>query len=264
MVILRDYVDFNPLAVDKDNQKYVVPAVFDAMLKTKVKKIDKVNNVPVISKENVQLDYLLQNTIIRSKRHLETCDCMQGKYEELYKKGYNNLVDELCASRSDTRMRVLSRMTDLRTIALDRLLEFVKLNNVVCKYEYKEVLRVLHIFSDKYDLSDARANVMVQVVIDNLLTMLRMEREINHEGIAEVYSDDKGVKRIIMNPFEEAKRRYNESLVNTITALDKIFEGSKITIDSSKVINLEDIFKDIEIVEGEYREIPNINTDKHS
>jgi hypothetical protein len=54
---------------------------------------------------------------------------------------------------------------------------------------------------------------------------------------------------------EEVKRKYYETVIRAVEVLDKIFEGNKIVLTDDRVVDIKTVFKNLDIVEGEYEEL---------
>lgn len=96
-----------------------------------------------------------------------------------------------------------------------------------CPFELSQIRNVTKLFADKYDLKDPRAYVIVRALISNMLSAYRMQRYTDEAGPVIKTVDRHGTERSYLNPAEEAKRRYNEAVVDAVMKLDNIFEGSK-------------------------------------
>ena len=154
-------------------------------------------------------------------------------HEKIEEKAYE-LADKYCKENNVTessRSLVLSsRMQDFKMRLISEWAQENERNAVRCPYELSQIRTVTELFSGKYDLKDPRAYVIVRALISNMLSAYRMQRYTDEAGPVIKYVDKQGNERSYLNPSEEAKRRYNDAVVDAVMKLDQIFEGSKSSI----------------------------------
>ena len=170
-------------------------------------------------------NFIIRETKIKSSKHFEICDCHKLLYSKLYNILYKKELayqkkEELQDFVKKERIQRLPALiyTEMFEIIGDSKYDYID----YCKYEAEDSVDLVKLFIDKYDMTDPRAATIVKTVVDNKLTVLRMQRESSFYGV--LINTGKG---LVLNPVEDSKRKYNDSVVHAIEVLDKIFEGSK-------------------------------------
>lgn len=105
--------------------------------------------------------------------------------------------------------------------------------NQRCPYELEEITKTLTLFSSRYDLDDPRAYIIISSIIQLQLTTFRLERYSVTQGPINRFVDKFGNNYTRISDLEDAKRRFHESLIKSIEQLDKIFEGTKVSITTT-------------------------------
>jgi hypothetical protein len=244
--IIDWYTENNDLVVPEifiDLKKYIVN------LEEKKKILNYNEKKRIISKyykrnQTELLGYeknLLDNCIISNIAHLEYCDCMQFYYDYHFFEILNNVIKDIIFYKKDTKNKISMKLKTVEKMALKKTLIFCIENQVYCSDEFEKILQHIKMFSSKYPIEkDASALFIVNSVIDNLLSMIKYQKVINYEGIYYKNFDKYGNIHLKINPADESKRKYNESLVKSMEVLDKIFEGIKINVNTN-AINIYDI-----------------------
>jgi hypothetical protein len=176
---------------------------------------------------------LLRLSIINNKRHLEVCNCQKDNYNKIYNHLKQQLNEQI--NQNTSELVKIDRAKQLPNITYDELFKMIKDVNIVCPYEFDIIKKTLTIFITGYDLTVPKVYSIVEGVVDNHLTVYRLQKESNYEGI--VIKDERG---IFINPVEEAKRRYLESRTKAIEILDRMIEGSK-NVNVNLSVNSKDI-----------------------
>lgn len=166
---------------------------------------------------------LLRLSVINNKRHLEVCNCQNDNYKKIYKHLEDQLNKQITQKTSE--LVKIDRIKQLPQITYEELFKIIKDEDIICPHEFEVIKKTLTIFISGYDLSIPKVYSIVEGVVDNHLTVHRLQQESGYEGI--VIKDERGV---YINPVEEAKRRYLESRTKAIEILDKMIEGSKVNI----------------------------------
>jgi hypothetical protein len=203
------------------------------------------------------LDEFLQSAESINVQHLNYCDCMKVEIEQMYEDVVKQMVDEkVAALKAENRDAPMSRLIDW---AKQKCIELVVEQNSgkKCEIEKKQIFNIVRLFASKYDLKDARAFMIVKSTINHALSSMRMQRCSNTEGVITIWYDKYDNRRLSVNPVEEVKREFDKSVIDAISVLDKIFEGTKnVNLNMSvEAKDVEDLFKDVKIVAGDYSEI---------
>ena len=193
----------------------------------------------------------LKLSIINNKRHLEVCNCQKDNYNKIYNHLQIQLNEQITQNTSE--LVKIDRFKQLPKITYEELFKLIKNEDVVCPYEFEIIKKTLTIFISGYDFSIPKVYSIVEGVIDNHLTVHRLQQESNYEGI--VIKDEKG---IYINPVEEAKRRYLESRTKAIEILDRMIEGSKVNLklQSVEAKDIKTLYKHRPEISGEIDVIP--------
>lgn len=113
---------------------------------------------------------------------------------------------------------------------------------IICPYEADIILDTVETFDGVYDLSSPQVHVIVSSVVNNFLTAYRLE--LINKSSSLVYTTDKGT--ILMHPAVEARRRADESVVNSMKVLNELVYGTKSLVlnadVSGNVIPFESLF----------------------
>ena len=217
------------------------------------------NDDNMISKSTADVFDTFDDSLLSvcSIEHLSCCDCQK----DLITKYYNDfLTEEMIEleknNNQDNQDLISSRKDYVWHKSLKKVSLYCKEKNVKCSIEKDKLLNTLKIFGSKYDLSDPRIFTIVEALMNQMLSVHRMQQYSNNTGILNIWYDKNDNKRVGINPVEELKLKYDEARISAIATLDKITEGEKININLQS-INIEDVFKEINInsESGEYREI---------
>jgi hypothetical protein len=256
----RSIVKSNPNIRDiyPEIETHIVPELFEELVKYKKKPLSyNLNDYKIQYKP--QYYHYIKNCLINNKRHLETCECMQGMFDSIYTTLFNNFIDKVCEERVNTRTEILIQMNQIESITYDLVLDECKEHQIVCIDEYEEIKELLEMFDTKYDLKDPRAVALISNVLSAKLELIRLEKESTFNGIIEKKTDKDGNVNLVLNPVTIAKKDFINVLNTTIEKLDKIFEGIKIQNASFEAKDLRHLFLSEQIIDTELIETNHID-----
>jgi len=191
--------------------------------------------------ENI-IEYVNTSCRIFQPNHFLYCDCQIEAIDKLTKELEKEVLDKL-----DEEVRIGEGMKRdiLSKVESQARIKFVELNKgIFCPVEVKELLNTLNLFNGRYDLDDARVFTIVRSLLDLQLTAFRMQRESCGKGVMITQMGRNGEPVDVVNPVEEIKRRYNESLLKSIEVLDKIIEGEKsVNVNIDLTENIREVWE---------------------
>lgn len=203
------------------------------------------------NKELIIVDEIKDMCLIKNIRHLKTCNCYHHKLKEIYDK----LLQEEIEWQKNNKDELYKTKKEVRLNAIKEESYKILFNNIktspnylpYCKKEFDEINKTLEVFkgklNNKYNLADIKVYTIIKVVLDYQLTSIRMMRESSFEGVL-ISQQTRDGSSFVLNPVEESKRRYNDSLINAIQTLDKVVSGEKHTHVMITPQQVEDIFKE--------------------
>ena len=221
--------------------------------------VDENNNIIIVDDNDQHLpidtfdDSLLS---ICNIEHISICNCQRAFVESKYRYYFNEEMNELIKNKQEENKNLIEVRKDY---AMEKALKDVSRhcieNNIRCSIERNKLKNHLHYFNEKYDLSDPRVFVIIEALMNQMLSVHRMQQYSNVKGIINVWYDKNDNKRVNINPVEEMKLKYDEARISAIAVLDKIIEGSKnINMNMSfDVKDIKDIFDSVNIKEGNYK-----------
>jgi len=191
---------------------------------------------------------LISNCTIKNRRHLETCQCCNDFYSNIYSKMYNSKIEYIKESEKEFALVNIQNILDtVKNQSYEVLLGIVNDSIVVCPIELSVTLDILERFINKYDFSDPRVYGIVDGLVKMSLDVARLQRESDIDGV--VYKQKDKFDNVIyqVSPIVEARRRLNDSIVSSIVNLDKVIDGSKFShvITESRVFNRDELYPDV-------------------
>lgn len=164
--------------------------------------------------------------------HLIRCPChnelLDRRYAELKSKAMKELKD---APGGKDNAVLQGRLYRLKMQALKDTAAGLAKKGVRCPIERAQLDEELATFDQeldgKYDLSDPRVRVIVRELLCAHVTIIRAQHESRKRGIVFTAEDNLGNEKVYLNPVEELKRKYSETRIKAILALDKMLEGDK-------------------------------------
>jgi len=181
---------------------------------------------------------------------------VQAYYEEILKD-----KSKLIEKNKHDRFVIQSIEENARSQAIIAVGRYNQSNSIRCMLEQEEIKTVVELFSNKYDLNDPRVYMVVQSLINLKLSAIRMQKHANVNGISYEVFDAEGNRRIELSPVEEAKRKYDETVIKSVQILNNIIDGEK--IQTNHTISFDEIFsmknKDLNINEDKVIEVDEIN-----
>jgi hypothetical protein len=223
-----------------------------------ITKENEVNNKALENKKEL-LSRFSEDIILCNEQHLLVCNCQNELYKTFsikYKEKWFKIIDEEPINEEEKQYKKNLIEKDLRRNVIRNLGIYCEENNIRCLIEKKEVLKTIEIFSDRYDLKDPRVFLILKSIISHQLSAHRMQLYCNHRGILIEREDRYGNVTYTLNPVEEAKRKYNEALTQSIEQLSKIIEGTKninLNVDITPQ-NIKDVLGDSESIEKDFNE----------
>ena len=189
--------------------------------------------------------YVIDRVKIQNKNHFESCNCCKEEFKKIYqqklleeKQKLNNVIDITENAKQERLSRVPKKTAEILTQVVE---------GKVCPYEYDELMGTVNIFRSKYDLNDPRVFSIIKTLLDIQLTAYRMQRESEHYGILLSEYDKNDNPKLVINPVEEIKRRYNETYIKTIEALNKMMDGEKhLHLHGVKVFDRDELYNDLQ------------------
>jgi hypothetical protein len=184
--------------------------------------------------------------------HMLTCPCQQDLVTPERKKQIELEVDVMKKEGvfNDLNARE-NRVKNAIQLAYLNVSKYCRENGIRCLREKEIITRDLEVFSTRYDLTDPRAYFIVESILSLKLSAYRLAMHcVIYDPVQEV-CDKEGNTYYRINPAEEAKMKYNNSVIIGIKELNTIFEGIKsrsinINFDGSKLLTAEEIFGKID------------------
>ena len=207
------------------------------------------NNSPITTSENNSIinsedKMKLFSSLITicNEEHLSYCDCQAKRIKEEADKIIVNELKELEDKNQLHNIELINeRIEYANRLALKRVGHYCEKNRITCPIEEEKIKQNLEYFNKAYDLTDPRVYIIVDSLLHQMLSAHRMHMHSNTKGILNIHYDKLGNKSYSLNPVEEVKRRFNETLVRGIETLNKIIEGEK---HFNVNVNLQDrVFK---------------------
>lgn len=197
-----------------------------------------------------KIDVILQDKFLSlisvcNEEHLLYCKCQDDKIN----KEFNKLlvVEEQELKKldlADSPNTVKHRKKQLLHKAHQIVAEQCIVNNVKCPQESREVFQTTYLFAKKFDLDDPRVYMIVKSVLSHQLSVYRMQLQSNHKGILQTVVDEEGNTTYTLNPVEDSKMRFDNSIISAIEKLDKIISGEKRVNVNVEIRDIEDLYKD--------------------
>lgn len=186
-----------------------------------------------------------------SVSHLEKCNCQEEKLKELEAQELTREREDLIRENLINNSVVAEHRFNLaKEKAKVKLVKELREKNVRCSVERQIISRDIEIFAGKYDLTDARAYMIVENILSLKLSAHRLALHSTLNEPVQSVIDREGNLTYKLNPAEKAKMDYNNSIIAGIKELNLIFEGSKninINLNKHEIIDMDTLFgKDIE------------------
>jgi len=198
-----------------------------------------------------------------TEEHLTSCPCQIDKIKQRWLELWTQTQEDLKAEGHEGKVELYERRKFFdKQRAIQQIGEELSKAGTICEREAHSIRGELKLFDKqvggKYDLSDPRVNVIVKELMYCHMSVFRMQRESNIRGVIYETDDQHGNTHWNINPVEVEKRRYSESRVKAIEALDRMMEGSKHKmLGKFEIITPEEMFGDPEN-QGEPEEVEEI------
>ena len=217
--------------------------------------VDEYNNVTL--KSTADAIELFDSSLLSTcnVEHISNCDCQQANVKSQYIKYFEEEMADLIHNNHQNNKHLIEiRKEHAMDKAIISVARYCRENEIKCSVERKKLDYQLSFFNKKYDLSDPRVFTIVEALMNQMLSVHRMQQYSNVNGILNVWYDKNDNRRVSINPVEEMKLKYDDARISAISTLDKIMEGQKLNINL-KTININEVFKEINLEPGEYREL---------
>lgn len=211
------------------------PTVFSLLVEKSLKNVDKIDLQgwhDLLSPIN--LDHLSSCTccahIVDHYKKIELAD-MEARNKEENIKDLHTL---------ESRREAADRRARLQTV------EGCQSRNIRCPYEAREVRKTLALFYGDIGedaLKDPEAVIIVRSVINHQLSAFRLARASLDEGPLVRMVDRDGNSYMTVNPAEEAKRRFDDSIIDAMSKIHQIRKGTKVVVSGG--LTLKDVMADI-------------------
>ena len=192
-------------------------------------------------------------TIICDEEHVKVCDCQQEQYnktydivleqqekqirEDLTREEYEHFTDDMKVKEIE-RWKANAKPKTYKILG-----ELNEKDKVRCSVEKSLILETLSLFTEKYDIRDPRVFLVVRSVINHQLSSHRMQLYTSNKGIVQTLYDREGNPYTQVNPIEESKRKFDESIIKAMEQLTRITEGDTININQQNMDMTIDINK---------------------
>ena len=193
---------------------------------------------------------------ICNSEHLSYCNCQKDKVDEKIKILWQGQLEDLKLKKLIDNEEVVAERKDYcKAFALKSIGKECELKEIRCPFEKIKIERLMSHFMTRYDLKDPRVIVVIESLLQQMLSAHRMQLHSNAKGILSIWYDKQGNKRYNLNPVEEIKLKYDEAKIQAIATLDRMIEGDKLSISSVTVKDINKIFDIPNTVEGVYKTI---------
>lgn len=216
------------------------------------------NERPISIHDDILVEGFDNIVAICNLEHLSVCHCQRERIEKEFNNIFNKELEELKKQDKLKNTALVDNRYDYaKDMAVKNISNECVRKRTLCPIEINKINQTLKYFNDKYDLKDPRVFIIVESLMNQMLTAHRMQLYSTSKGVVQHWYDKEGNKRYSINPVEEIKLKYNEAKIKSIEILDKIMEGSKINIQNNiRIKDINDVFESIiDLGAGEYKEI---------
>jgi len=193
-----------------------------------------VSDNEIIGAKKGQIDVILSNKFnnilsLCNIDHLSYCRC-QEKEVERYTIIYMNAEKKDLESKNllDNNSVVNMRKIHARDLAIKKVAEKCIDNDTRCPIEKEEVRQTVELFYKQFDLEDSRVFMVVKAVLSHQLSVYRMQLQSNYKGVLQSITSEEGDITYVLNPVEELKRKFDDSIISAIEKLNRIMYGDKV------------------------------------
>lgn len=166
-----------------------------------------------------------------STEHISICACQKDKIRDRFNSKLKEIEKRIKRAKrqkvEEEELEIL-RNSLLRKAREDTVAEISVeciSNEIRCPVERDAIKTTIELFNNKYDLIDPRVYMVVKSVINHQLSAHRMQYYSTSYGLMQEHTDRDGNVSYKLNPVEEEKRKFDDSIIKAMEILSRMIDG---------------------------------------
>ena len=194
---------------------------------------------------DIQKNEFVSMASLCNAKHLEVCSCQNPAITKVYQDIYNSDFEKQ-EEFKDSPYILESRRDRYKNDAIKHVASLCIKDGVRCSFEIKEILNIIGLFDEKYEMNDPRVFMIVRSLIAHKLSAIRMQCYSSYHGLLQEQFDKDGNSSFVLNPVEESKRKFDDAVIKAVEVLNKIVDGEKSNLNLSGKVDLVKVLAAIE------------------